>query len=357
MQHARSSWKVQSRDFLKRQALQWAAWSGRYRPFSPSEAAFRRAEPIAFRGDLPTSAGPEFNQYRLVFNQPREPVLRARDIVYTPSGQAWMGSTLRRHYAIREPDLRDLLSPPPTSGLPVLDRATLLQCNLPYTYGDWVSEGALTLAGLEPDGSPLVLPAFLARKGYVQADVRRLGFDLMSAEQPLQVREARVARLTHPINCIPVESIQQFRRRLSIQPPDPRPGSILYLSRAGEASEVIAREMPYDVIEPVMRKLGAQVIHCREWRYDDYHRLASEAETVVADLGSATFNLVQWNSRRLIQLFSNRWWDGWGLFVARGVGISDISMVCVDDIDAGGLEQKLRGLLASEPLRTGAGPG
>lgn len=345
MQHARSSLKIRSRGNLKNRILGLAALAGRYVPFSKAEAAFRSAEPIAFRGDLPTSAGSEFNQYRLVYAQPREPVLWAGDIVYTPSGQAWIGSTLHRHYSIREPHLRDLLSPPPLDGVPVLQKATLLQCNWPYTYGDWASEAALTLAGIEPDGSPLVLPEFLARKPYVQADVKRLGFELVSAAHPLKLLNARIARPTHPFNCIPAEAVAQFRKRLSIRPPQPRAGSIIYLSRAGEASEIMARDMPHDVIEPVMRKLGAQVIHCRDWRYDDYHRLASEAETVVADLGSATFNLVQWNSRRLIQLYSNRWWDGWGLFVAQAVGISDISMVCVDEIDGAGLERKLKALL------------
>ena len=345
MQHARSSLKIRARDALKKWALDLAAISGRYVPFSKSESEYQRAEPIAFRGDLPTSAGTEFNQYRLVYTQPRAPVLWANDIVYTPTGQAWIGSKLHRRFSIREPNLRDLRSPPPRDGLPCLEKATLLQCNLPYTYGDWVSEAALTLAGIEPDGSPLVLPEFLARKSYVRADVKRLGFELVSAEAPLKVLQARVARLTHPINCIPVESVVQFRKRLSIRPPKPRAGSMIYLSRAGEASEVMARQMPYDVIEPVLRKLGAQVIHCRDWRYDDYHRLASEAETVVADLGSATFNLVQWNSSRLVQLYSNSWWDGWGLFIAKAVGITDISMVCVDGVDQATLERKLRELL------------
>lgn len=353
MQHARTSLKVRSRGLLKNGMLGLAALAGRYVPFSRAESAFQQAEPVAFRGDLPTSAGSEFNQYRLVYTQRREPVLWAKDIVYTPTGQAWIGSKLRRHYSIREPHLRDLLSPPPRDGVPVLEKAILLQCNWPYTYGDWMSEAAITLAGIEPDGSPLVLPKFLARKSYVQADVKRLGFELVIAEHPLKLLNARIARLTHPSYCIPVEGVALFRRRLSIRPPQPRAGSILYLSRAGEASEVMAREMPHDVIEPVMRKLGAQVIHCRDWRYDDYHRLASEAETVVADLGSATFNLVQWNSRRLIQLYSNRWWDGWGLFVAKAVGISDISMICVDEIDQAGLERKLREALSPADASAG----
>lgn len=345
MHHARHGLKAHIRKAVRQLALSGCALAGRYEPFRAADLETCSAERVDFEGDLPRLAGPVRNQYKLVYVRPRDPVIWADEkVLYTARGQAWSGGTLRRRHSIRDPSPRELAAGPgsPTARLPV---ATLLQCEYPYSYGDWVSEGLLSLAAVEPLDMPLLLPDFLARKAYVQADAKRLGFECRAVESTVQIDRARVLQKTYPLMNVPTDGIRQLRARLGLRPPDPRPGSLLYLSRAGETSEVFQRHMPHDVIEPVMRQLGARIVHCRDWRYDDYHRLAEDAETVVADFGSAAFNLIQWKTRRLIQLYSEAWWDGWGLFVAQATGVSSIAMLCVDGIDATRLEQRLRRML------------
>ena len=64
---------------------------------------------------------------------------------------------------------------------------------------------------------------------------------------------------------------------------------------------------------------------------DEYRELAAEAETVVADHGAAMCNLVFWNTKYIIELFTDAWWDNCFLMLATALGVQRHALVRVNN--------------------------
>ena len=137
------------------------------------------------------------------------------------------------------------------------------------------------------------------------------------------------------------EEVLAVRRAFHVDFTPPRPGSILYLSREGEHAEAIQRDYPSDTIGTIMSNLGVRVVRTRETSLDQYRELASEAETVIADHGAAMCNMLFWNTKYIIECFTDDWWTNCFLMLARALGVQRHALVRVNNTTAGNIRQRI----------------
>jgi hypothetical protein len=321
-----------NKHLIKKRVLKIFEVAGRYKPFTESELQCVQREAVWFVGDLPDKAGKEFNQYRIEFKIPRVPQ-EVRNLLYTPRGMGWVDGAFYQRYSLREPALRDLfVRPSPNAASPV-PQGTVVQAETPATYGDWVSEHLVSLVTALPICPPLLMPKHLMDKSYVRRDLALLGIETVAVERPVLVHKAVVLPKRRFSHYWTADEVEAYRRALHIEPIQPRPGSILYISREGEQSEGTFRNYPSELTAGIMTELGARVVLARQTSYEEYLALAEEAETVIADHGSAMCNLLFWNTRNVIELFNEQWWNGCFLFLAKALGIENYALIRVDNID------------------------
>ncbi len=315
--------------------------TGSYRPIPEAEKRVVPREPAPFVGDIPRQAGTEHNQYREEYQAPPEPE-EVRDLLYTPRGMGWAGGTLRERYSLQKPVLADLVSPPFPRAKSSIPRGTVVQTQFPNTYGDWVGEYLMTLTNAPPVRPPLLVPSHLMERSYVRRDLAILGLETMVVERPVLVHEALVLPKRHYLWYFTADQVAAYRRAFRIDPPRPRPGSILYLSRQGEKSEFKnERAYPSETTAEIMAGLGAKVVLARETSHEQYAALAAEAETVVADHGAAISNLLFWDATTLIELYTEDWWTPYFIFLARAAGVENHALIRVDGLDREGLRRRL----------------
>jgi hypothetical protein len=244
---------------------------------------------------------------------------------YTPEGFGWYRGRLDERLSVREVRrLGPLLQRPRRPGLQ-LATGTLIQAESPNTYGDWVCEQIKCLA-LAPDcPRPVVLPQFLARRGYVAGELDRLGIEYVAADGAVQIEQACVLRKPTPRTFWHAHEVAAYRALFGLDPEPPRPGSLLYLSREGVRSEQVraARDYRSPVIAEAVRALGGTVVETAEMGFDDFTALAGEAETVIADHGAAMFNIMQWRPRRVIEMVTDTWWSPCFVFLSVACGTRD----------------------------------
>lgn len=247
------------------------------------------------------------------FSVPRPYSEQYKNVLYRRDGFAWVNAKLdERLSARRVRSLRPLLDPPHRAGAQSIKSATLIQSEWPDTYGDWVSEHirCIALAGgiVQP---PLVLPEFLAKRGYVRHELDRLGIETLLADSNLHIEEATILRKPTPLNFWKRHEVAAYRKLFDVSPTAPEPGSIIYLSRAGVTSEQIRAERTYrsDEIAEVVRRLGGTVVETASMRIEDFATLADKAETVIGDHGAAMFNMMQWRPKRIIEIVTDNWWS------------------------------------------------
>ncbi len=325
----------------KRLILKLAAVSGKYQPFTESDRRCVQREAVEFCGDIPLDAGSEHNQYRLEFEMPRPAQTEVDRLLYTPRGMAWVEGTLYERYSLQEPAVKDLLTKPSATRCKLLPQGTVVQVETPYTYGDWVSEHLVCLSRAMPIASPLVMPSYMMDKFYVRRDLALLGIETVTVEQAVVIQKATVLHKTRHSHYWTASEAEAYRNAFGIKPVKPRPGSMLYLSRAGEHSEAQNRFYPSELVGDIMKELGATVVLARNTTYEEYHALGEEAETVVADHGAAMCNLLLWNTKNAIELISDRWWTSCFLFLAKALGISNYALVRVDNMERSELRRKI----------------
>ncbi|NOX94716.1 MAG: glycosyltransferase family 61 protein [Alphaproteobacteria bacterium] len=307
--------------------------SGHYQPILPEDKAFVLKRTITFKGDSPRQiAGGAHEQGRMVFRNPRPTMEAVKDLVVTPLGAAWVGRTLYERYSSSRPGLRMLLSRGQVSK--VYPSGYFIQSAHRDTYGDWMSEylGALARAG-EID-APLFLPAALARKPYVKRDLTALNINYIAVEHSVKIESAKVLRQRKHFVHFSPEDIAALRTILRITPQSPRVGSILYLSRRGEGSEVAVRRYPNEVVEKIVTERGGRVLLTKSTSCDEYQRAAVDAETVIFDHGSAMYNALGWRPKRIVELVSDDWWNNAFLMFADAMGVDDITIIRGDLGDA-----------------------
>lgn len=332
---------TQFKPVIKKLSLQVATAVGKYQPFTELESECVQREAVPFIGDLPKGAGSEYNQYRLEYKIPRSLKEEVDDLVYTPRGMAWWRGRLYERFSLQEPSIKDLLAQPSIREAIDLPQGTIVQVETPYTYGDWVSEHLMCLVRAMPICSPLLLPKHLMNKSYVRRDLELLGVVAVAVDQPVLIRRALVLHKTRHSHYLTKEDVNAYRCAFQINPVQPRSGSILYLSRLGQCSEGYERQYPSELAAGVLQELGAKIILTANTTFEEYRALATDAETVVADFGSAYLNLLNWNTKNLIILFTDAWWDGCALFLSKALGISNIALIRVNNIDRLELHHKL----------------
>lgn len=300
--------------------------AGRYRPIPRDEKAITLAETVTFKGDAPQwIEGGAMEQGRLEFCIPRPDFENVDNLVVTPKGAGWKDGVLYQRYCASEPGLRMMLDPhKPEANV---DEGYFIQSAHNDTYGDWMSEYLCALARCAPITAPLYLPAEIANRSYVKRDLKTLGIEYVSIDRPTLIRKAVVLRQKKFFVHFPPEEIQQLKRFLNVDPPAARPGSVLYLSRRGERSEVADRVYPHAPVEAVVKARGGRVLLTAEASFDDYRAAAAEAETVIFDHGSAIYNALFWRTRRFIEIASTDWWNNAFLMLANAYGVKDYTIV------------------------------
>lgn len=311
-------------------ALWRGGWSaaGKYKPLSQEEQAFEIGDPVPFKGDIPVNAGAERCQRRLSFRHARPLVEEVDGLVVTDAGAGWKDGCLYERYSSCRPGLRMLLGDNrPRREVP---SGYFVQSEHVDTFGDWMAEYLSPLSHLGKVSAPVLLPQALAQKPYVRRDIARLGLDVIGIDAPILIRKAMVVQQQRCIRYWRPEDVRALRAFLKAGPVAPAPGSILYLSRHGEASEVADRTHPNEAIESAVRQRGGVVLRTADTSFEDYLQAAASAETVLFDHGSAAYNMIYWRPRRVIEFVSDDWWMNSFLFLADAAGVHDYTIICTD---------------------------
>lgn len=305
--------------------------AGRYKPMSAEELAREPGETVVFKGEAPaTVKNGRCEQVRQRYRIPRPAYEAVEDLIVTPEGASWKDGAIYERYSSQPPSVRMLLQGKPKPASQV-ENGIFVQSWYPLTYGDWTAEYLASLARLEKVDAPVFLPADLASKSYVRRDVKRLGLEVIGIEEPLLIRNAKVVRQQRVNRFWTKDHVDDYRRFLKVTPVEPKPGSILYLSRHGEVSEIADRSHPNLAIEAVVKARGGTVLRTRETGLEEYIASASIAETVLLDHGSAGYNMAFWSPRRVIEFASDHWWLAAFLMFADAMGVKDYTVLRSDN--------------------------
>jgi capsular polysaccharide biosynthesis protein len=248
----------------------------------------------------------------------------------------WVGGTLFEKYSLRRPSLKEAFARPKPHSRQSIRAATVVQCETPYTFGDWVSEYLGSLGPELPLSSPLLVPEPIADKPYARRDLDRLGIEVIEVHRPIFVEDATVIPKAKPAHHWSRREVEAYRRAFRIEPPTPRPGSVLYISREGERGEAVDRAYPSRRIAEMLEPLGARIVRARDTSQDEFGALAGEAETVIADHGAAMFNMLFWQPKRVIELFSDHFWTSCFLFLGRAMDVPEYRLIRVAPFDEAG---------------------
>ena len=270
------------------------------------------------------------------------------DLVVTPSGVSWTGAIV---------DL-DSSSPPPESlkrFLPGLNRfnperiaeATVVQAEYSGTYGDWVTCYLRPIVLADRLVEPLLLPPILKTRDYVAVDLARLGIAHRFCDRPIKVAKCLVLRRRTTSLVWTSDEARDFRDRMRIRPDPPEPGSLIYLSRVGvksnsDLSPSVRRETRSELIERTIREMGGTVVRTEGLLFDDFARYASRAETVVADHGAALYNLLQWNTRNVVEIAAEDWWLCCFLSLSTALGVERHTIIRAGLYDDAALVERLQ---------------
>lgn len=247
-----------------------------------------------------------------------------KDLYYTPIGMAWRNGRIDEMSSF-SPLLKPFVQVPYFGAVDVIDRGTVVQSEFTNTYGDWVTEQSRSLALASKLVSPVVLPRHLKDRGYVRHDLERLGVEGLFPERPVRIREAHVLLKRRPGLYWTREDVAAYRARHGIAPPEAKPGSLIFLSRRGVRSELqeASRTFPTDLVADLVERMGGQVFHTGAMGHDDFTALGESAETVIAEHGAAMFNLLQWNTKNVIELITDNWWSGCFVFLGKAAGVEN----------------------------------
>lgn len=324
----RAEFQAPAAKFRSRISGVWRALyllNNRYCPFTKEETATREADRVPFKGDIPIHAGSMHFQNRLVFRQARPAFEAVADLVVTPVGASWKNGILYEKYSAGKPGLRMLASANrPAREVPA---GIFIQSEHTDTFGDWTSEYLAPLARLETIDAPVYLPASLASKPYVKRDSERLGIEFIAIDAPIKIRRAKVVPQPKYIRYWGAEDVAALQQLLGTNRSAPAQGSMVYLSRYGEASEVAQRTHPSLAIEELVKARGGRILRAAETDLADYLSAAQDAETVLFDHGSAGYNMIYWRPRRIIEFASDAWWMNAFLMLADAMGVNDYTII------------------------------
>jgi capsular polysaccharide biosynthesis protein len=268
------------------------------------------------------------------------------NLIYSPEGLGWNDGVLNDRFSTKRPRVVDCFywtAPVPDA---TIKFGTVLQSQFPNTYGDWLAQCLIPLIKNVPLRSPLLLPTFLFRKPYVKRDLARLGIHACEIDRPTLVENATILPQVRPLASFLPADIDSYRTAFNVSASLPSPGSILYLSRSGERS-TWKREYPSETVAAIVNKLGGRVIHAKDASLECYISAAKDAETVIADHGSAMCNIAYWRTRNVIELFSNSWWNKYFICFGWACGVDSYQFINIDSINSTVLESRIRNAIAN----------
>ncbi len=364
----------------------------RYKPLSESEKMCVDGSEFLFKGDTPSFSSrtighnlTEYNytnkRYMWTYKIPRTRQENIQNLIYTHQGMGWFEGKIYEKFSLYNPveyilknieryqilprskklrsiveisTLINLFRRPNLRRIEALSSGTVVEAgSLLKTYGDWFFKylGNLTSAGWIP---PLIIPEFLMNISYVRRDLKRLGIEMKVIQKPVLIQKAMVIRSVRPQLYWTSREVDAFRKAFDINPVQPRASSIIYLSRAGIISNGTksskGRKYPNKLVASIVREMGGKVVLTDQTTYDEYEKLGVEAETVVADHGAAMCNIVLWNTKKVIELFTNEWWDDCFLFLSKSLGIEDHILLNIDDAEPSQLRQRLTRLIKNKAI-------
>lgn len=337
---------------------------GRYRSFSQSEQQCIEVESVSYTGDSPSKLygrlevgnspsdpkeilqlaqllSVEKNHKRLEFSVSRPETETVKNLIYTPLGTGWIDGAMYQKYSLLNP----FIFKPETMGsmiqfftqprpLEEVPQGTVVEADVINTFGDWVIDYLARLPAA-PIVSPLILPKYVAEKPYVKEDLKKLKVDLRVIDEPLRLRNALVIRKTKPGLYWTDREVSAYRAAFGVKLSRPRSGSVVYLSRFGVSSEAGKkageREYPSKIVASVVKEFGGRVVVTNSMNDDDYRKIASEVETVIADHGGAMCRLLLWQTQNVIELYSNNWWSDCYLFLGKASGVKNHTLVNIDE--------------------------
>ncbi|MEL6642356.1 MAG: hypothetical protein AAFQ79_00365 [Pseudomonadota bacterium] len=271
----------------------------------------------------------------------------ANGVLYMPNGIAWHERAACEEFSTgRLVRAEQILPFPDKEGAARIPEGTIIQCQHGRTWGDFVSEQVKALVLCRHRGvsfpEPVVLPAAYAHKAYVRPQLDRLGITYMFAETPVLIERATVLlKQNYSVIWTP-EDIEAWRTANRIDPVAPRRNSITYLSRKGVQSE-LHTDRTYDSEQTgrIVEELGGRVVETQQCGFDDFGALAPDADIIIADHGSALFNMLQWRTRAVIEIVSDDWWDPNFTFFGVTMGIEDHITIRGDGLSEDQMREKL----------------
>ena len=269
------------------------------------------------------------------------------NMLLAPNGVAWKGRTARPEYSTGRIVRAAHLMPMPKRAEAVrIPEGTLIQCQHASTCGDNLSEQIKGIALCRKRGvpvpEPVVLPAAYASKGYVRPQLDRLGVRYIFAEQPVLIERATIILKQHYSVTWSPEEIEAWRAANETWPAPPQQNSIIYLSRLGVKSELHTdRDYGSEQTGRIVEALGGTVVETAKTDFDGFTLLAPQADIVIADHGSALFNMLQWRTRAVIEIVSDDWWDPNFTFFGVAMGVEDHVTIRGDGLSEAQMREKL----------------
>ena len=317
--------------------------SRRYEPNKPADLETVSVLREHFSGDVPVVAGSYSYQDLRRYARPRPAIEMVRDCTYTANGMCWHNGKIVEKFSARRPSTKDLLQGEQAHlAKEFVSTGWMIESETPFTYGDWVGDHIRAICECNEKIELLLLPHYLAEKAYVKRDLDRLEIPFLPVRERVVVKEARILRKTVPSYYWHTEQVEAYRKAFSVSLTTPRPGSILYLSRGNLTGETVHRAYPSEEISKVIRDLGGTVFDTQQASPERFSELATEAETVVADQGSAIFGVLQWKTRNLIEITTDRWWHNSNLFFSRASGVQNYFVHVCDRPDRNRIGEKVR---------------
>ncbi|MEL6519174.1 MAG: hypothetical protein AAFQ39_15770 [Pseudomonadota bacterium] len=339
-----------------------------FRPMSAERRQLADKHVALFDGDLPRRRVPPFPYPMVSRRDPGDtPAGRYRDnfitmpdyvadrpmtetvdnLLYAPGGIAWHQGAACEEYSTGVIVRAEHMLPfPKKAQAKRIPEGTIIQCQHGRTWGDFVSEQVKGLVLCRQRGvpfpEPVVLPGRYAQKSYVRPQLDRLGIRYIFADTPILIERATVIlKQSYSVIWTP-EGIEAWRTAYGIDPVQPEPNSITYLSRLGVESELHTdRSYGSEATGRIVEDLGGRVVETAKCDFDDFGALAPGADIIIADHGSALFNMLQWRTRAVIEIVSDDWWDPNFTFFGVSMGIEDHVTIRGDGLSEDALREKL----------------
>ncbi|MDU8945525.1 glycosyltransferase family 61 protein [Ovoidimarina sediminis] len=253
--------------------------------------------------------------------------LKIANVTYTSNGFAWIGKKLDSNASVTKLTTRSVLrffKEIPLRTPSRITQGTIVQAHTPYTYGDWVAEHRNSIISAKEFPRPLVLPAWIGTRPYVQKELSDLGIEYKVIEDNTLIEEAYVLSIKHLGNILLEEEVQFYREAFKVPNVIPKQGKIIYLSRVSfrRTVETPGRSYPSEIIGQIIRDIGGRVIDVDGKDRDYYRKFADEADIVIADHGGAMFNILEWRPRVVIEIVEDGWWIPCFVFLSAACGVN-----------------------------------